>query len=204
MAKFDDVAAFILAGGASARMGRDKALLEIAGLPMAVRTARLVEPLVSSVTLVGPVECLSSLDLAVIPDDLPGRGPLGGIATALRVSTSPWCLILGCDLPYLNGPWLEYLVARALAGSGDVLLPESERGPEPLCAMYHTRCLPVVAAALRRGVRKVTDGLTGLLIEQAGQDKWKAFDSNGRLFKNMNAPADYREALAYFAAEPRA
>ena len=62
--------------------------------------------------------------------------------------------------------------------------------------MYHARCAPLISAALERGVRKVTDGLAGLVIETLPYEEWKAFDSDGSLFKNMNSPADYEWARA--------
>ena len=196
MTKADQIQAFILAGGSSSRMGSDKALLEWNGEPLILRAARVLAPLVASVTVIGDAARYSSLGLAVVPDDVRGLGPLGGIATALRVSRLPWNLVVGCDLPYLTAAWLEFLISRTLASRADVLLPEGPRGPEPLCAVYHPRCAPVISAALERGVRKVTDGLAGLVIETVPHAEWKAFDSDWCLFKNMNSPADYEWARA--------
>ena len=102
------LASFILAGGESSRMGSNKALLELGGVPLIVRTARLVESASSAPTVVGSPEIYAALGLRTIRDDWPGAGPLGGIATALRASESPWNLIVACDLPYLTKPWLEY------------------------------------------------------------------------------------------------
>ncbi|MBI1750241.1 MAG: molybdenum cofactor guanylyltransferase [Acidobacteria bacterium] len=197
-AKFQNVSAFILAGGSSSRMGADKALLELAGQPLLLRTARLLDAFVTPVTVIGDPSLYASLGLPVFPDDVPGLGPLGGIATALRISRMPWNLVVACDLPYLTAAWIDFLISRALAAHADALLPASERGPEPLCAMYHARCAPVISTALARGVRKVTDGLAGVVIETLPHEEWKAFDSGGGLFKNMNSPADYAGARAHF------
>ena len=196
MAELDTVAGFILAGGGSTRMGSDKARLEIAGQPMLGRIASLLKLLVASVTVIGSPENYADLDVCVVPDDEPGLGPLGGIATALRVSELPWNLIVGCDLPYLTSEWLEHLVARAVASPAHIILPVSEAGAEPLCAMYHRRCGETIRAALERGVRKVTDAFAGLSVEKILPPEWKAFDSQGTLFKNMNTPADYHAARA--------
>jgi molybdopterin-guanine dinucleotide biosynthesis protein A len=62
--------------------------------------------------------------------------------------------------------------------------------------MYRKKCEPVICAALERGTRKVTDGLAGLRLESIAPAEWKAFDSDGLLFKNMNSPADYEAAKA--------
>jgi molybdopterin-guanine dinucleotide biosynthesis protein A len=193
--KFDQVEGFLLTGGSSVRMGRDKALLEISGVPLALRAARMMEPLVRRVTLIGPLERYDAPGLNVVPDDEPGQGPLGGIATALRVTECDWNLVAGCDMPYLTAEWLEYLIGEALAAPADVLLPVSAHGrDEPLCAMYHRRCGPAVRVELGMGIRKVTTGLAGLVVAKLPYERWKQFDSQGRLFKNMNTPEDYAEA----------
>ena len=183
-----------MAGGESTRMGRDKALLELDGAALVVRTARLVETVSGTMTIVGAPESLGGLGFTVLADDWPGAGPLGGIATALQASNASWNLIVACDLPYLTKAWLEHIVARALASAADAVLPMNERGAEPLCAMYQKECEPVIRAALERGTRKVTDGLAGLRVEPIAPSEWKAFDSDGLLFKNMNSPVDYEEA----------
>ena len=175
-------------------MGRDKALLELDGAALVVRTARLVETVSGTMTIVGAPESLGGLGFTVLADDWPGAGPLGGIATALHASNASWNLIVACDLPYLTKAWLEHIVARALASAADAVLPMNERGAEPLCAMYQKKCEPVIRAALERGTRKVTDGLAGLRVEPIAPSEWKAFDSDGLLFKNMNSPVDYEEA----------
>ena len=192
--------AFILAGGASSRMGREKALLELGGVPILMRLADVAGSVASRVTVIGPPDRFVEIALRVIGDDEPGLGPLGGIATALRHSQAEWNLVLSCDLPFLNAAWLGYLAYRAKHSAADALLPQSEQGyPEPLCAMYHTRAHATIAQALAAGVRKVTDGLAGLQVEAVPAGEWQRFDSHGLLFKNMNAPEDYEQARALFS-----
>jgi molybdenum cofactor guanylyltransferase len=198
-----EIAGFVLAGGASSRMGRAKALLEIGGVPLIVRTVRLVESVAGTATVIGNPEAYQSLGLRVIEDDVPGAGPLGAIATALRVSDAPWNLILACDLPYLTRDWLEYLVRRGLASQADAVIPMNTLGAEPLCAIYHKCGEPLIRTAIERGVRKVTDGLKELRVEAIERAEWKAFDSDGLLFKNMNSPEDYEEAKARLEADAR-
>ncbi|MFY9730432.1 MAG: molybdenum cofactor guanylyltransferase [Candidatus Acidiferrales bacterium] len=194
MRKTEQVRGFILAGGESSRMGRDKALLELEGVALIVRTARLVESAAERCAIVGDTVRLEGLELLVIEDDFPGAGPLGGIATALRASQAEWNLVVACDLPYLTREWLEFLIGHAMQSDADAVLPMNERGAEPLCAMYHKRGESAIRAALGRGVRKVTDGLADVRIKFIEPREWKGFDSDGLLFKNMNSPADYEEA----------
>lgn len=177
-------------------MGRAKALLELGGEPLIVRTARLVASVVGEPTVIGEAEAYGSLGLRAIGDDWPGAGPLGAIATALRVTAAPWSLVVACDLPYLTKAWLDYLVARALASNADAVMAMNALGAEPLCALYHEHAEPAIRGALSLGTRKVTDALENLAVDTIEPAEWKAFDSDGLLFKNMNLPADYEEARA--------
>jgi molybdopterin-guanine dinucleotide biosynthesis protein A len=69
--------------------------------------------------------------------------------------------------------------------------------------MYRTRCGPAIASELEHGVRKITQALAALSVVYITLEEWKAFDSAGRLFKNMNGPADYEEARKSFASGPQ-
>lgn len=177
-------------------MGRNKAGLEINGVPMLLRMACLVEPVAGVPAIIGNLGDADSCGLRRIADEWPGAGPLGAIATALRATRAPWNLIVACDLPYLTEAWLEFLVKRALASQADAVVPTNARGAEPLCAVYHKRCEAAIRTSLESGVRKVTDGLKDLLVELIDPFEWKQFDSEGLLFRNMNSPEDYEEARA--------
>jgi len=197
----DKIAGYILAGGMSSRLGRDKAMVELGGRPLLMHICALLATVVSHVTVVAPRR-YSALPVDVIPDEWPGYGPLGGIVTALRhtgleMPEREWNLILGCDMPFLTRDWLVYLAERTQGSDADVLLPRTAQGlVEPLCAAYRTRCAAALAVALDRGVRKITDGLAALAMEHVDEPAWKRFDSSGMLFKNMNTPEDYEEVRA--------
>ena len=198
-------AGFILAGGRSSRMGRDKATLEIDGVTMLDRAIDLLQSIGVSVTVVGlPAEFeRRALQVPVIADEWPGMGPLGGIATALRQTPATWDLVIACDLPYLTAEWLRFLLQRTKASSADAIVPRSERGPEPLCAVYHRRAESAIGEALRQGKRKVSEVVATLNTEYVEPGDWKAFDSDGLLFKNMNQPADYEEAKAILSGRAK-
>jgi molybdopterin-guanine dinucleotide biosynthesis protein A len=190
----ENVGGYVLAGGKSSRMGRDKALLEIDGESLIARATRLVRAVLSEPVVIASGPGYQALGLKIVADDFPGYGPLGGIATALHISTRPWNLVIACDLPYLTKPWLEYLIARALKSEADAVVPMNVRGPEPLCAMYHKNAEVRIRTAVQGGMRKVTDSFANLSVEHVEPDEWKAFASGGVLFKNVNSPADYKEA----------
>lgn len=142
-------AGFVLAGGASRRMGRDKALLPYRGTTLLEHVARLVAQAAGSVALIGDPR-YGALSYPVYPDRLPGCGPLGGIYTALSISPAAWNLVVACDMPNLSAGLLRRLLETAAGQAANCLMAAGPAGrPEPLCAVYHRRCLPVLASALR-------------------------------------------------------
>jgi molybdopterin-guanine dinucleotide biosynthesis protein A len=205
--RYRQAAGFILAGGASSRMGRDKGLLDFGGVPLIVHTARLIEPLVAEITVVGSPRRYAKLGLRVIADEVHAQsrpdgsryGPLAGIATALGATRSPWNLILACDMPYLSAEWLDWLLSRALRSRGEAIVPRTERGIEPLAAVYRRECGVKLAAVLSRGVRKVSAAIEELGVEYVYPREWQKLDPRGLVLKNMNAPDDYEEALNWRA-----
>jgi molybdopterin-guanine dinucleotide biosynthesis protein A len=76
----------------------------------------------------------------------------------------------------------------------DVVIAETERGLEPLCAVYRSACAPNLAAALENGVRKVTDALAQLKQRRITEKDWRDFSTDGYLFGNLNTWQDYLEA----------
>ena len=142
-------------------MGRDKARLPFRGGDLAGAVAAEVARAAGNVTLVG------HSDLPAIADLYPGEGPLGGILTALHHTSTDWNLIVACDMPEISAGFLAGLVAHAVQSQADVLLPFDRDGrPQPLCAVYHRRVLPVLEQHFAAGVRKVTQALDGLTVER--------------------------------------
>ncbi len=200
-AKLQQIEAFILAGGKSSRMGRDKALLEIGGKTLIERAASLCAPLVASVTLMGDPQRYSKFvssahgdHLRVLTDRWPGAGPLGAIATALCAARQAWCLVLACDMPNVSADFLEWILERASKTSADAIVPETSRGLEPLCAIYRASCASKLSAALDSGIRKVTDGLDVIKTELISENDWKKFSPDGNLFQNLNTWEEYLAA----------
>lgn len=194
MIKFPQIEAFILAGGQSSRMGRDKALLEIGGKTFIERATSLCEPLVARITLVGDPQRYSKFGLPALADRWPGAGPLGAIATALGAARQGWCLVLACDMPNVSADFLEWILERAIKSAADAIVPETARGLEPLCAVYRAACAAKLSAALDSGVRKVTDGLDLIKTELISENDWRKFSPDGNLFQNMNTWEDYLSA----------
>ncbi len=183
-------------------MGRNKCLLDFGGVPLIVRTARLIEPLVAEVTVVGSPSQYAALGLRAIADQEGARrgskdvrrGPLAGIAAALNATRSPWNLIVACDLPYLSRDWLDWLLARTGGSRAQIVIPQSGRGLEPLAAVYRRECGAAIARDLARGKRKVTEVLEAFRMDIVHPHEWRHVDPRAQVLTNMNTPGDYDQA----------
>lgn len=146
-------------------MGSDKASLEIGGGTLLERVCRQVAEAAGSATIVGPPERYGGAGWPVLPDRRAGCGPLAGIETALAAGLAEWNLIVAVDMPAVSAAFLSEIVARTSYAAADCVIPVSSPGRlEPLCAVYHRRCLPAVSTALDGGRYKVTAALEGLQV----------------------------------------
>ena len=138
--RFSEVSGFVLAGGASRRMGVDKATLVLGHETLIGRELRLLRSICRFVAVIGPVSKFSGLDVPVFADEVPGRGPLGGIYTGLRRTRTEFNLFMSCDLPFMESRLLGFLCDRALETEADVTLAQSsDKRLQPLCAVYRRR-----------------------------------------------------------------
>jgi molybdopterin-guanine dinucleotide biosynthesis protein A/rhodanese-related sulfurtransferase len=178
----------VLAGGASSRMRRDKALVEVDGRPMVLLVVDALRDAGCA-----PVWCqggdpvgLGELGLDVHQDDDDGpagsSGPVRAIATALRTVTAPMVVIAACDLPDLTGEVVRSLVT-ACSAAGTVAVAAAG-GRRHLVAAWPIAAGPRVHDAITRGVVSYGDLLTELdAIEIAVMPE---------LVRNVNRPDDVR------------
>src|SRR6516165_5082771 len=121
-------AGFVLVGGRSSRMGRDKALLPAGSRTLAEQIAHSVRQAAGNVTLIGDPEKYASLGLPVISDAVKRRGPMGGIYTALLHSKEDWNLVVACDMPGLTPDFLRALIQAAGRSPQSCLVCEGPGG----------------------------------------------------------------------------
>src|SRR5215470_9391742 len=116
-------AGFVLVGGKSSRMGRDKALLELGSDTLAELVAAQVERAAGTVILVGNPDRYRHLPFTAIADGESEMGPLAGVVAALNYTMEDWNLIVACDMPAVSAELLTSLFEQAEASNPDVLLP---------------------------------------------------------------------------------
>lgn len=191
----------VLAGGASRRMGRDKAALAVDGETLAARAARRLLGVCTRVAVAdggrGLVPGLPSLR------DAPGPGPAAGILGAALAWPGYPLLVLACDLPRVSEALLRELASRAQGGetdeSGDPdwVVPRWERGLEPLCALYRPAALAALAAAVERGVaapHRLAEA-AGLRVRFLEGESLRQFGQPADLFLNLNTESDLEQWL---------
>lgn len=200
----------VLTGGLSRRMGSNKALIEIDGVPMAERVARalLVGGCVRVVLIGGDAEALTPLGRPVVPDRHPGEGPLGGILTALAllseaapgsapgpaVESAPdertaiagpgagSVFVAACDLATLTGSAVRSLRATATARPEvDVVVARSAR-PEPALSIWRGSAAPEVQQLYDAGERALYRAIRSLRVAEVAVD--------AAAVRNVNTPDD--------------
>jgi molybdopterin-guanine dinucleotide biosynthesis protein A len=216
--------AVVLAGGASQRMGRDKALVEFDGEPLLARVIERVRTLSEDIIIVAnDAEAFARFGVPVIPDVYPGKGSLGGIFSGLRAAREPYALAVACDMPFLNLPLLHYLISlappfdvvipRAQDPSGKV--PRSTRGdkPEgskksrpidspiakesnlhPMHAVYSKRCLQAMERRLLADDLRLISFHPDVRVRIVEPSEVEQFDPQRLSFFNANTPEDLATA----------
>lgn len=193
MAISKNLTGFVLAGGKSSRMGRDKAVLTLHGRTLLETSLAALRQVAREVFILGPPELYGGYAPAV-PDIFPGCGPLGGIQAALSYSTTRFNLIVAVDTPFLSSDFLAYLADRALVSTAMVTLPEIGGYLEPVCAVYTREFLPIAEAALRRGDHKITPLLPERETLVIREPELAQFAFAAEMFENLNTPEDLARA----------
>lgn len=204
----------VLAGGKSTRIGRDKAFLEVGGMPLVERVLLPLAGLLPRLYIVtsrpAPVRdaidalvgTLAGARVEVIEESACGFGPLGGLKVALEALAGLYgndlrALVVGCDMPFLDVELLRWLLeASRESRDADVHVPLWSAGLEPLHAVYSARCLPHLADALGRGRRRMVSFYSSVVVAYLDVEKHFSPARVKTAFFNINTPAELEQANA--------
>jgi molybdopterin-guanine dinucleotide biosynthesis protein A len=191
--RHDTPSGAILAGGQATRFGgRDKSALLVNGRSMLEHQIAALAPLTNDLMIVvrgDTAVAPGRVDARVVHDIVPGSGPLGGLHAALTAARGNPLLLVACDMPYLSSPFMKYLLS--LADGAEIVVPRSERGYHPLCAVYTLACLAPVAARLADGRLTMRELLDSMRTRVVPVEEIRRFGDPDRLLANVNTPADY-------------
>jgi molybdopterin-guanine dinucleotide biosynthesis protein A len=178
------VAGFVLTGGRSSRMGRDKALLPVEGQALCERIGDVVASVAAEVFLIGHPERYGHLKYRCVADVHPHLGPVSGLETALSLARAELHLVVSCDAFNVKAEWLRALVAEAAGGARCVVAEDAAGNVQPLCAVYRSECRAAVSRALAEGRLKMMD-----LLRELGARRVKL----DGVVLNINTPEEYDE-----------
>ncbi|MHC4165795.1 MAG: molybdenum cofactor guanylyltransferase [Planctomycetota bacterium] len=173
----------ILAGGGSSRMGQDKTMLPVAGKPMIKHIHEQVRPYFAQ-TLVSSNNAAvhDFLGATVVADDVAGRGPMMGVASALKASANDVNFVIACDMPEIDTSLMRAMLREV--GDCDAVVPRVGTDLyEPLFAVYKKSALPAMEELLQSGNNKIIDSLSRCRV--------RYIDLPGRQFRNINTRAEY-------------
>jgi len=149
---------YVFAGGQSSRMGRDKALLQLAGTTLAQRAVDKLALVAKDVHLCG-WNSTERAPAPVLPDLLEDAGPLAAMVPALehahKQHADGLAVVLAVDLPLIPWQLLEWLVQRAQLSGAWATVPMVEGCPQPLCAVYSSNLAQQLRDSLVVGERKL-------------------------------------------------
>lgn len=192
-----DFSAAILAGGVGKRLGTNKALLEIKGRTILDHIMEKMLEVFPSVLLVvkdgdSPLAGDYGPRVKVVADLLPGKGPLGGIYTALEYSPAPYVFVMACDMPYPNLELVRRLLSEA--PGREAVVPRRGSYIEPLFAVYHRDTRQRIKKRLEAGDLKIHDFIDEINARFLEEEDICGCDPDFRSFFNINTPEDLKKA----------
>ncbi len=194
----DEVTGIILSGGRSSRMGRDKGLCTFRDKPLVAYAVEILKPLCGNMMISANhhPEKYASFHLPVVPDEIPGIGPMGGIHACLKKSKTRHNLVLSCDTPFVDSRVFRLLLNEA-EKNYQVVCPAHETFlVEPLSAYYNINLLGDLEEAILRKEFKMMQFFKRIRFASVPIDNRLPF-FNEYLFLNLNTPEDMEKAEGF-------
>jgi molybdenum cofactor guanylyltransferase len=195
--------AAILVGGQARRFeGRDKSALLVGGQSILDRQLEQLAEVTDDILLVGRTTAAETArpHTRAVADRSVNCGPLGGLDAALASARDDVLVLLACDMPFVTAALMTYLIAAAHAV--DVVVPRTERGYHPLCAVYTRACRPVVARRLAERRLAMTALFEDVRIRVVEGSEIAQFGDPARVLANVNTPAEFGELEALLGHKP--
>jgi molybdopterin-guanine dinucleotide biosynthesis protein A len=198
----DSVTGIVLAGGASRRMGRDKAFLELDGRSLIeVVIDRMASVCAEVLVAASDARLYVGLGVPAVEDHFHGVGALGGLHAGLEAATHELALVVGCDMPFLNPDLLRAFSGWAEGFDVTVLVHGDEQHIEPLHGAYRRTCLPAIEEAVRAKRRRIVSFFPQVRVRYVTQQEVTPLDPDLRSFRNINTPQEWRAAQAAWRRE---
>lgn len=181
-----NITAVILCGGQSKRIGKNKAFLKIGTesfIEIIINKLQgLFQNIIISTKQPAPYRHLESAKITIVNDRSKILGSLIGIYSVLRKSPTKYIFVIAVDMPTVESELIKRLIKYCQGY--DVVIPQTRKGLEPLCAAYSKKCIPFIARQIRSGNYKIIDFFDKVKVKTIRLKKDGLF--------NVNTPKDYR------------
>jgi molybdopterin-guanine dinucleotide biosynthesis protein A len=189
-----NITGIILCGGKSSRMRTNKALLKLGDKTVIEIVAAKLKSIFNEVFIsANDSKEYDFLNLSVVNDIFIGKGPLAGIHSALKYSSTDKNFIISCDMPLISVELIKYFIN--LNSEKSILLPKSYRRIQQLCGIYSKSVLDEIENIFKLSEKdKNIKGSVYELLERASNEIFDVDDLNfynKNIFLNMNSPEDY-------------
>ena len=190
---YPSIAALILAGGKSSRMGTDKALVPYEGVPILQRVYQVADECTQQVCILTPwkesYQNILPSDCNYLSETQPGKGPVNGLLEGLEQISADWILLLACDLPLLNVEIIQSWINKLpqIPTSTLALVPQRSDIWEPMCGFYRKEVKTELDHFLKRGKASFQQLLSGIEVEALNID-----EKVDLMLFNCNCPGDLR------------
>ena len=183
------MAAIILAGGKSIRMGENKAFIEVDGVPIISRIYSLFKELFEEVIIVtNQKDLFKNLDSRIYTDLVPDKGALGGLYTGIFFSSFQYSFCVACDMPFIKKALVQYLIKNTK--DEDVIVPRTSDGLQPLHAIYSKNCLEPIRKIIEQGKYKIIDFYRLVRVKIVEENDFLPLDPFRESFINVNTPEE--------------
>ena len=184
------VTGVILAGGESRRMGSDKSLLPIQGARFIDHVYRRMAALFDEVIIVtNSPDLYNEIPCRKVPDIYYAQGSLAGVHSGLAHAKTEKIFVVGCDMPFIAPAVVKQICSHA--GEGDLVIPHSSSGHEPLHALYSKHCLPAMERVLDAGLKRILLFFDQVKLIELPVAEIQQLDPQELSFQNINTPEDY-------------
>ena len=188
--KIQGVTGVILAGGESRRMGSDKSLLPIHGARFIDHVYTRMAALFDEVLIVtNSPDLYSEIPCRKVPDIYYAQGALAGVHSGLAHAKTEQAFVVGCDMPFISPAVIRQICSHA--DEGDLVMPHSSNGHEPLHALYSKSCLPAMEQVLDAGQKRIMLFFDQVRLVELPATEIQKYDPEEKSFQNINTAEDY-------------
>jgi molybdenum cofactor guanylyltransferase len=183
------ITGIILSGGKSTRMGKNKALIEIEGIPIIERIHTVFMQFFREILIItDQMELFQKLQAKMHNDLFPNQGALGGLYTGLFFASFPYSFCVACDMPFLKGSLIDYLI-RCINGY-EAVVPRTGDGLQPLHAIYSKACMGPIKELMDEKRTKIIDFYPRANVRIVEEKEFHSLDPQNESFINVNTPED--------------